>query len=445
MSAVQSDQVQTLVLSGMGKLKGSCLALLTIESAEAAKSELAYLTKQYDPFGFRNPKDAYVAQVAFSAGALRSLGIDTRESQGFDRAFCEGMTSGFRSRTLGDTEASAPSAWGWSDDGPAVALWVFAATGKDAEEELQRFLERSPRAFKNEYMLTTDRLPGTREHFGFRDGISNPVVPRAGQEDADLVGTGDFLFGYKDATGTRVEGPKIGDVNFGRHGSYLVLRQISQNVTEFWGQWLRAADGDEEKAIWLAAKAVGRWPNGMPLQSSDPCSMPDLVDSEVKPLDFSGDSKGLKCPFGSHIRRSSPREDTPEGELSPHRILRRGRVYGPVCDESVYPKGIDLEPNHLGRDSAKDRGIIFACLNTDIVRQFEFVQQTWINNPKFRGLHSEVDPIAGSQATGMGAPDFTVPAKPFRYRVSDVKPHVTTRGGGYFFLPGKEAFGCILR
>jgi deferrochelatase/peroxidase EfeB len=32
------------------------------------------------------------------------------------------------------------------------------------------------------------------------------------------------------------------------------------------------------------------------------------------------------------------------------------------------------------RFDAVDRGLMFLCLNTDIRRQFEFVQQTWINN-----------------------------------------------------------------
>ena len=444
MESINTDQMQTLLLSGMGTLPGTCLGLFSIADTRKAKRQLFACVKQFNPCGLRDNTKDRVIQLAFTANGLNALGIEARESDGFDRAFCEGMTTAFRQRTLGDLANNSPEHWSWSDRDTHVAIWVYADKGETASQYLSEIAGSADSGLKLLNSLQTDRLPGVKEHFGFRDGISNPRLPRSGQADPNESGAGDFVFGYKNALGEKVEGPVVGDQPLGKFGTYMVMRQLRQHVPRFWKQWLDAAEGDQEKAVWLASKAVGRWPNGMPIESDNPGPMPTLVESKVKPMNFQRDSKGLKCPFGSHIRRSNPQDDVPAGQLPKHSILRRGRAYGPLCEADIYPAGLDMEPNHLGRDNGADRGILFVCLNTDIIRQFEFVQQTWINNPKFRGLHTEVDPVTGGQVKGMNADVFTIPAKPFRHRVSSVQSHVQVCGGGYLFLPGKDALTLLL-
>ena len=73
------------------------------------------------------------------------------------------------------------------------------------------------------------------------------------------------------------------------------------------------------------------------------------------------------------------------------------------------------------------------CFNSDLQRQFEFVQQTWINNPVFGGLNGEVDPLIGDQGSCSGM--MTIQADPLRSRVKNMCGFVTTRGGAYAFLP----------
>ncbi|MDQ6635973.1 MAG: peroxidase, partial [Gemmatimonadota bacterium] len=109
-----------------------------------------------------------------------------------------------------------------------------------------------------------------------------------------------------------------------------------------------------------------------------------------------------------------------------HRLLRRGRSYGDrIADD------------RRTEDDGKERGLHFICLNADLERQFEFVQQTWVNNPLFAGLYGETDPIVGDQSECAGK--FTMQATPLRRTVSDLCGFVTVRGGGYFFLPGIRA------
>jgi deferrochelatase/peroxidase EfeB len=88
-------------------------------------------------------------------------------------------------------------------------------------------------------------------------------------------------------------------------------------------------------------------------------------------------------------------------------------------------------------DDGVKRGLVFICLNADIERQFEFVQQTWLNNPVFSGLSEEVDPLVGNLPKGDCI--FTVQAQPLRSRVHDLTRFVTVKGGAYFFLPSMRA------
>jgi deferrochelatase/peroxidase EfeB len=148
------------------------------------------------------------------------------------------------------------------------------------------------------------------------------------------------------------------------------------------------------------------------------------------------DPDGLRCPMGAHIRRTNPRDgiehDPAQSRIttSRHRLLRRGIAFGaPLPDDS--------------EDDGASRGLYFICLNADIRRQFEFVQQTWANNPKFAGLSDDRDPIMGNNMDP-AAPDneprnFTIQRSPFRTRCTGLPRFVEVRGGGYFFMPSMAA------
>ena len=118
-----------------------------------------------------------------------------------------------------------------------------------------------------------------------------------------------------------------------------------------------------------------------------------------------------------------------------HRILRRGREYGPELkpEDALTP----APPNE------PERGLHFICLNANISRQFEFLQNAWMINTKFSGLTGESDPLLGNRTAIPGCPataDFNQPrAGGLRNRVSGLPQFVTVRGGAYFFLPSLRA------
>jgi Dyp-type peroxidase family len=281
---------------------------------------------------------------------------------------------------------------------------------------------------------------GVNEHFGFRDGISQPTLAGFGRTDTPMntIQPGEFVLGYSNEHGQFAQAP-----DFGRNGSYLVFRQLQQDVRGFW-KFADAAthnpDGssNESRRTWLAAKLVGRWPSGAPLVKAPDGDDPSLATDN----DFAyaaDDLYGLNCPIGAHIRRGNPRDSLDPGPGTQqsinigkhHRLIRRGREYGrPVDPQTLF--SADIAP---GDDV--DRGLHFICLCSDIARQFEFVQHTWLMSTKFSGLYDDADPLLGAPRPESGT--FTVQARPLRQRYSGLSRFVSVRGGAYFLLPGIRA------
>jgi hypothetical protein len=94
---------------------------------------------------------------------------------------------------------------------------------------------------------------------------------------------------------------------------------------------------------------------------------------------------------------------------------------------------VDAALNGAGPDD-DERGLHFVCLCANIARQFEFVQHTWLNNPKFKGLYDDPDPLVGPAGRSL-----TLQSRPVNRRVKEIPSFVGVRGGAYFFLPGVRA------
>lgn len=162
---------------------------------------------------------------------------------------------------------------------------------------------------------------------------------------------------------------------------------------------------------------------------------------------YEHDKEGTKCPIGSHVRRSNPRDTlqngSPNGALkvsNRHRILRRGRSYGPSLTDDCQPESL-----MLATDDGKDRGLQFICFNTNLSRQFEFVQHQWNDNTKFEGLYNDPDPILGikDHRNKSETHDFTIQACPVRKKVHGLRRFVHVQGGAYFFMPGLKALAFL--
>jgi deferrochelatase/peroxidase EfeB len=258
------------------------------------------------------------------------------------------------------------------------------------------------------------------------------------------------------------DAPEKKDV--GRNGTYLVMRQLRQDVRSFWQFVNRQAGGNATEADKLGAAFVGRTRAGDPLvpmqEQPIPGIGPDPEQIRQNQFTFAQDPMGAGCPFGAHVHRENPRNTDYPGRptglaklitmlgfgpggfrddlMSPvrfHRILRRGREYGPeLLPENALAPAPPNDP---------ERGLHFICLNANISRQFEFLQNAWTVNTKFSGLTGESDPLIGIREAIPGCPitdNFTMQNDGgLRRRVSGLPQFVTVRGGAYFFLPGLRA------
>lgn len=166
---------------------------------------------------------------------------------------------------------------------------------------------------------------------------------------------------------------------------------------------------------------------------------------------YARDPDGLACPVGAHVRRTNPR-DALKPYPSPqslsmseaHRLLRRGRVYGrPLFDHGELQRLSTPTARrilHEMRDDGHPRGIHFFCVNASLKSRFEFVQQTWCNNPHFGGLNDNKDPLVGNHGSPDETPSrMTIPRQRGSLCMRPLPRFVTVRAGAYFFLPSLTA------
>ncbi|MEO1052420.1 MAG: Dyp-type peroxidase [Bacteroidota bacterium] len=472
---IEKEDIQGLILRGYKGLPSASYAVLKCNDPAKAKAYLQDLSHQITN-AVSAPKD-YAMHLAFTYEGLKFLGLNDKSLYSFSQQFKEGMTEAHRRFILGDTEDNAPSSWDWGGpDNDAIHLMLLIYA-KDQPTLDQAYDEQKGKFSAHDLTeityLSTQLLNGEKEHFGFRDGVSQPILRGVGKganlPDEKTIPLGEFILGYQNWYNQYPDSPEV-EINndlenilpnkahnssvkdLGKNGSYMVFRQLSQNVCAFW-EYLKkeaiepgAAD-QEEAAIKLASKMVGRWPSGAPLVKSPDKDEPSLShDNDF--LFWNEDKHGLKCPLGSHIRRTNPRDwlltekSALESQemVQKHRILRRGRAYGPPLVASMDTKALINAP-----EDNQERGLHFLCFAGDIIRQFEFMQNAWVKFHKFGGTYEDSDPLIGThyKKDGIVTDTFTVQAQPVRRRYQNMPQFSKMKGGEYFFFPGIKAIKYI--
>jgi len=401
------------------------------------------------------PPEGATTNIAFTYPGLAALGVPATTLDGFPVEFQQGMK--LRSALLGDTGPSDPKHWDDVWQQGAVHIWVsINAINEAALEQREKWLmdlvEASEGGITLSYVQNAAALvingePSNKEHFGYSDGISNPVFEGSGVENRPGRGklddkgqwvplkTGEFVLGYGDEGGEVPPAPI--PHAFSNNGTFMVYRKLHQRVKSFYDYFEAEAEKYPGGKGKLAAKWAGRWENGAPLELY-PHQQPDLKDvPKARMNDFSylpQDADGRRCPMGSHIRRANPRDSLGfNGKLANRRrIARRGLPYG-----AFQPAG--------QRDDESEHGIVFMALNANIARQFEFIQQQWMDYGNDFQMGDDKDVLIGnnngdtSRALIQGDPETGEPPH-FCLKL----PHfVETRGGDYFFIPSMTALRLI--
>jgi len=279
--------IQGIVARGYADLPFATYLVLSVDDPAAARDGLGRLADVVTAAA--RPPGGTATNVALTAAGIERIAPAVAGREGFSDQFVGGMVEPHRSRVLGDVDDDDPGTWQWggpgSDPVHAIVL-AFARTPADLTAHVTRLHDDvlGP-GFRVVSRLDTTQL-SEREHFGFHDGISQPIVeglPRAA-DGGDVVRAGEFLLGYRNEYGQLTARPILpatadpsallprdpegsGGADLGRNGSYLVFRQLEQDVEGFWRYIDRAvaASGDADGRELLAAKMVGRWPSGAPL------------------------------------------------------------------------------------------------------------------------------------------------------------------------------------
>jgi putative iron-dependent peroxidase len=457
----QLDDIQGMLGTGYGWLYSSRFWLLTIRDGREndARKWLAGFVRDglvvsvADVRKSRTHPVEKAVAIAFSYSGIVKLGCKETEAHPFPSPFQSGMGSELRELLLRDR----PRKWRWSDvDGtdcvPVHVLIAEWAT-RDAEPLVSDIdkevfgiikIDNDPYAFQKGKGDTKEKL---REAFGFRDGLAQPVIRGLREDqgaalkqaireagplyDDRVVAPGEFILGYRNEYDELTYCPNVegwtGDARhtdgrFGLNGSYMAVRQIEQNVKAF--EDFRTAKGQA-----ICEKLMGRQKTGLPL-SWKGAPNASVSDSKADAFRFRvDDANGFDCPKGAHIRRVNPRDSLGVDVKSSikstklHRLLRRGRPY------------VEKIENEAPR-----KGIFFIACNADLERQFEFIHQRWVRNPRFGCLHDQDDPVVGSSTSPK---TFSIPGLASGEEIS-LEAFTQTLGGGYFFLPGIKALRFIL-
>lgn len=484
---------------------------LNIREGAVARNFLDKLSKRIttsidwgnEPGQIKQPD--WTLNVAFSYPGLKELGLPRTSLNGFSPEFIAGMKK--RKDILGDNGVSSPEHWD--------PIWQEHRESK--EKEIHIFITlnaRLPVFLEDSYAWLIDLIaqfqegvtilgghrgddgqlldyqdakivmengkPTSKEHFGYTDGIGDPVFEGTPNYDLNVHGrgkqmedgtwaplaTGEILLGHIDEAKEYPPAPE--PVLLARNGSYMVYRKLHENVATFDAYLESHGEKYPGGKELLAAKFVGRWrDNGAPLTKAPDAQSKEKFDAEFKfansdakdkmlsDFTYDEDMSGAKCPFSAHIRRINPRAslemvkgttpgsmvlnkdafDTPGALANRRRLLRRGLPYGDVKDRTRN------DGNH---------GIIIMMINADINRQFEFVQQQWINYGNdfqsasekeiMLGNHSD-DPQFPSKAVLQVDPD----SQDAPYFLSKIPRFIETRGGEYFFIPSLTALRMIAK
>ena len=451
-----------------------------------------------------NPKPEVTTNVAFTYSGLRELGLPDKSMRSFPADFRMGMRA--RRAILGDTGKSGPEHWDslWEDN-YKVHMWM-SINGINDEMVEERYAKisklmatarggvsllsghRGPNPdFQTASALYHNGVPVAKEHFGYTDGISDPYFEGQTKRPEDVIGagkvtrepaetlagwaplkTGEFLLGHGDEANEYPASPIPRLLSY--NGTFMVYRKLHQNIAAF-ENYLEAMgkyhpDGKEA----IAAKFAGRWRNGAPItkyptkadadafgkawdaaiatlylnpeatseQKSQARRALEKLKKERVAFKYDDDLDGVRCPVGAHARRTNPRGaleygvkkafKVPGALTDRRRILRRGLPYG--------------DPSNHSSDN-DDHGIIFMAINASIERQFEFVQQQWVNYANDFKRSNEKDPILGNHENGRviieGDPSTQQPP----IFCSNMPQFVETRGGEYFFIPSMTALRMI--
>jgi len=502
------NDIQGNILAGFNKDHQTLLGF-TIDDIDKSREYMQIITKEistlYEVFSFnkayksrkqRLGKEPFGmistwVNIAFSYGGMKKMVKNIAEIEYYlDQPFKNGLT--FSSQGLGDPvgEQSEGNLHNWIIGSPRSIPDILLIIASDMLDVLKAksndLIETAKEnGITNFYHETGHDLSyfneekRGQEHFGFKDGVSQPGVrgkfsnnptdyltsrpsiqpsdsnlPELSYTGRPLIAPGEFVIGYptQNLNNSRAADPADPSIpKILLNGSYLVYRRLKQDVPAFekfvdigYHQLSSIQEFSEMTPEKFKSLIVGRWPSGAPLSLSPERDNPQLGKDSYKnnAFAYSDDLNGFKTPVISHIRKVNPRDQaTDQGGPSrtlKKRILRRGIPYG-VPFEKSKPDSMNC-----------DRGLLFLSYQASIENQFEFLSKNWMNRsdkptnaPSPNNYDSGYDMLIGQNGSGgrkrFGTFQINRNSNVIEGQVKtdglSILDWVIPTGGGYFFSP----------
>lgn len=434
-----------------------------IDQLTSGKGELSITSATPWPDGKKPPYALNLGITATGLEALRLPGKDSSSEQKVKfnqwnfKSFLGGAIGA--AQTVGDTGTNAPSNWlpklNQQNADKVHLLISLYTTGDDNREKYSATLRTmfsrvipSPSEPHSDVLeFDVNAFPGGKIHFGYTDGISNPIIDAEGLpplRPKQLPYVPAWQFVLRDGPMTSYNMPT--PIELSQNASFTAFRILEQNVDAF--NAFLAKQGDSEAQERLAAKLCGRWRNGNPLvvkpdepgdEELPPDQLRDFLYNQLPDGSGQPDTVGNPCPFSAHTRRSNVRggpgvtgvHDTPEGRMA-HRIMRRANPYG---------------PEHTGQPDGKPRGLAGHFIGASLFNQFEFVMGQWVNSGTFAGNRKAgLDPLLANipeETTFTYWEKDETTGKDVAVTVEGLTQFVTTKGGIYAMLPSLTALKWI--
>ncbi|KZV94529.1 fungal peroxidase [Exidia glandulosa HHB12029] len=430
-SSLNTDDIQGDILVGMHKQQQR-FYFFTINDAATFKTHLAAdiapVVASVTQLSSVSTQPLVALNIAFSQTGLNALGVTDNVGDAL-------FTAGQASNTVGNLKETTDN-WVTQFKTPGIhGVILLASDDKSLIDQQEASIQSTfGAAISKVYSLDGAIRPGAEaghEMFGFLDGIAQPAIsglgtPLPGQlvvdEGVIIVG------GTNDPIARPADGWMTG-------GSFLAFRQLEQLVPEFNKYLLDnapAVDGKslQDRADLLGARMVGRWKSGAPIDltplADDPALGADPQRNnnfDFTHANFSITTDQTHCPFSAHIRKTRPRADLVAPANS---IIRSGIPYG--SEVSAAEAAANATTN--------ERGLAFVSYQSQLNKGFQFLQNTWANNPGFifgKNVQPGQDPIIGQNSGAIRSVVGLDPANPTG--ALSMGQFVVSRGGEYFFSP----------
>jgi Dyp-type peroxidase family len=433
-------------------------------------------------------KDFFWLNLAFGRHFIKAC--PHVELTDLGEAFSQGMNN--RSALLGDPmDPKSPGSnrkWkAGAKDKEADIFFICAAPDALSLQNGTNWLlaEIKKAGAKVLYQEKGERLADEAEHFGFKDGISQPELRGLVSSDPNpvffaerkfskgndddyqpefsapgdiLIWPGQFIFGYSRQSGKSFRQPDAADQMkikpSIKNGSFLAYRRLNQDVAGFYqktdenAKMFAQYDSHYNDPDYLRSKIVGRFKDGQSLlfdtpvpnsltnhfAFSSPLPAMTLKDGQTV-HNPAADPLAAKCPFFAHTRKVNPRDAATNfgtaADSLKFRILRRGISFGPPYDHQ----------NPASPNNKAERGLLFLSYQTSLEDQFEFLLNNWVNSPINPEDGKGYDLLVGQNNGNPRFAELTVGQTTQRLEFIDA--YITPTGGEYFFVPSIELLHLI--